>query len=176
MDIRYLEKEIHKVLAPLVSTQLIIAEQNAPAPSNNYITINLANARQIGQQESTQPNASGIMTLKLTYLIDLEVGGLKSTTKSDIFKLAALILGSPLVVDGFISLGLGVGALTGVSDRPMLIQGAIEERSEFTVALHYVDSYSVDVGFIDKANIEGTYKNPNDETILVETIEVDFPD
>lgn len=176
MNIRLLESDCVKVLAPLITTQIIVADQNRPAPSDDYITLGVSNIESTGRTSLSPVDEDGNMTLDTPYEITIRVGGLKSKTQADLFKLSAHVRGSPLTLDGFIGKGLYFTTASSVREVPVLIQGEIEERAEFDMMFNYVDSYIVDVGYIDKTSVEGTYKDVDDSTILVETIEIDFPD
>ena len=149
-----LEVKIYDVLAPMLPL-LIVMDQNAPRPTLPYAAFRVNSFRVVMMDEYFAPNDAGVQSVSgnREFTVNLQYYGSEAVEKLQLVR-DKLRLQS--VMDAFLVRGLAAYSASAVMDISERVDTRIEKRANLDIMMRYRSLLTDDVGYIDKAHIEGT--------------------
>lgn len=171
IDIKALEEDLHDIIEPLVISAdanaiLIIEPNNDVSPTTSYATLKHVSFTPEGITEIGNVGSDGNVQVKAQYIVNFKFESFGLNSKNIINSIHFAILNNPLTHDSLVAINLFQFNTPIITDIPVYVNTAWEERSQTTISFHFAHEETVQISFINQATLDGTYKDIAGTTVL----------
>ena len=149
--------DIYTLLQPIIGGSVIFADQNAPRPALPYTTLKLSGFRRINKDHYSDPNNSGIQTVKGDREFTVNIQHYGTQDAESLLNDVAGKLQLTTNIDKFMAKKISCFNTGVVNDLSTVINNTtIESRASLDIFCRIKSSMTDNVGYIDTVNIEAS--------------------
>ena len=149
--------DIYTLLQPIIGGSVIFADQNAPRPALPYTTLKLSGFRRINKDHYSDPNNSGIQTVKGDREFTVNIQHYGTQDAESLLNDVAGKLQLTTNIDKFMAKKISCFNTGVVNDLSTVINNTmIESRASLDIFCRVKSSMTDNVGIIDTVNIEAS--------------------
>lgn len=149
--------DIYTLLQPIIGGSVIFADQNAPRPALPYTTLKLSGFRRINKDHYSDPNNSGIQTVKGDREFTVNIQHYGTQDAESLLNDVAGKLQLTTNIDKFMAKKISCFNTGVVNDLSTVINNTmIESRASLDIFCRVKSSMTDNVGIIDTVNIKAS--------------------
>lgn len=172
IDIAAFENAVQAWAAAVLNpVEVIFAEQDETRPDTPYVTIKLNSVQLAGHDHESQPDATDQQTITGPRILVTEFQAMGSNALSLLEQLKSS-LQKISTVELLGASNISIFNSNEINDITVALETKFERRGTFEVRFAVGSSESDTVDIVETVNIDATYKDPADNTILDSTISI----